>query len=148
MPAEPHPLYPPAQARAQLERWRHSREAAQAIRAVDQLENACMRLDEYVVWGRENEADVMDVIEVETVRYKQAALPVEVTESVLKPQMANEQNSMPCPFGFGRLVRQPSWASATSNACAARFVARGMRLLSHLGSVGTGKAARCVIGDG
>ena len=65
--------------------------------------------------GRESEADVRDAIEVETVRYRQAlrklqvALPGEVPEIVLEPQLANEQNSMPCPYGFGRLIRKP-WA--------------------------------------
>ena len=52
-------------------------------------------------------------IEVATVRYKhalrrlQAAIPEAVPELVLEPRMATEQNSAPCPYGFGRLVRRP-----------------------------------------
>ena len=84
-----------------------SREAAQAIIVVDQLENVYRRFDQ----GEEMEEE----IEVLTVRYKhalrrlQATNPDELPELVLEPQLANEQNSMPCPYGFGRLVWRP-WA--------------------------------------
>ena len=121
VPDDPQPTSPNAvtKARRYLERLRHSKEVARAIIAVDQLENAYMLLDDRLArpehLGRESEADVRDAIEVETVRYRQAlrklqvALPGEVPEIVLEPQLANEQNSMPCPYGFGRLVRKP-WA--------------------------------------
>jgi hypothetical protein len=77
----------------------------------DELEMQYECLDD----GRREKQEVMDDIEVWTVRYRQALqrlqrlIPSEMTKLVLEPQMANEANSMPCPYGFGRIVRWP-WA--------------------------------------
>ena len=112
MPAEGwKPVSPdaPAAARAELStQWVHSREAAHAIQAALDLEDRYSELD-----GGCSDREVE--IEVATVRYKHALLelratiPADMPEIVLEPQMANEHNSMPCPYGFGRLVRKP-WA--------------------------------------
>ena len=108
LPDDPQPLSPgaPAAALAELSQWRESPEAGQAIVAVNQLEDCYDWLDRGC-------AEAEEEIEVATVRYKhalrrlQAAIPEAVPELVLEPRMANEHNSMPCPYGFGRLVRRP-----------------------------------------
>ena len=117
VPEDPQPVSPdaPAAARAELcERWLQSPEAAHAIIAASELESEYWNLDA----GCTRQADgipIEEAIEVATVRYKhamrrlQAVIPAAVPEIVLEPQMANELNSMPCPYGFGRIVRQP-WA--------------------------------------
>jgi len=118
LPDEPQPVSPeaPAAARAALSKpWLQSPSAARAIMAAVALESAyesfdggCTVIDE---WRRFYDVD--EEIEVATVRYKhalrrlQAAMPADVPVLVLEPQMANEQNSMPCPYGFGRIVRRP-----------------------------------------
>ena len=116
MPWEPHPTTPgaPAAARAELgEPWLQSQEAAHAIIAAYELEAAYECLDAGCT--EEDGTPIEETIEVAQVRYKhslrrlQAAVPAAVPELILEPQMANEHNSKPCPFGFGRIVRQP-WA--------------------------------------
>ena len=116
VPDDPQPSSPeaPAAARAQLsEPWLLSRDAAQAIIAASELEVCYENLDGGCtqVGGTPIEVE----IDIATVRYKhalrrlQAAMPAEVPELVLEPRMADELNSMPCPYDFGRLVRRP-WA--------------------------------------
>ena len=110
--------------------------------------------DCYASFGYRDDAE--EEIEVATVRYKhalrrlQAAIPEAVPELVLEPQMATEQNSAPCPYGFGRLVRRPwelhlPWATAGMGACAKRFWARAMRRCAALASAG-GSTERHVMG--
>ena len=104
----------PAAARAELSApWLRSREAADAIIAASDLEDCYMSLD----GGCKEMRDIPteEKTKVATVYYKHAlqrlqiACPSAVPELVLEPQMATEHNSMPCPYGFGRIVRQP-WA--------------------------------------
>jgi hypothetical protein len=57
----------------------------------------------------EVEVRVMNVRCEHALRKLQAVFPAAVQELILEPQLANERNSMPCPYGFGRLVRVP-WA--------------------------------------
>ena len=111
LPDDPQPSSPgaPAAALAELsEPWLHSPEAARAIIAGLALEAAWTSLD-----GGCKVIDVEEEVEVRTVRYKrallrlQAAIPSAVPELVLEPQMANDHNSIPCPYGFGRIVRRP-----------------------------------------
>ena len=82
-----------------------------------------------------------DAIEVETVRYRQAlrkllvALPGEVPEIVLEPQLANEQTTAcRARTGLGGLYgshgrcMSPRWASASTNAGVAPSSVRATRL--------------------
>ena len=116
LPEDPQPSSPdaPAEARAALSHpWLLCREAAHAIIMASELED-CYENWDGGFHGTE-EMPIEEAIELATVRYKhalrrlQAAIPAAVPELVLEPQMANELNSVPCPYGFGRLVRQP-WA--------------------------------------
>ena len=120
LPDEPEPVSPeaPAAARAALSKpWLQSPAAARAIMAAVALETAyenfdggCTVIDDGRCGGF---YDVNEEIEVATVRYThalqrlQAVFPADVPGLVLEPQMANEQNSMLCPYGFGRIVRRP-----------------------------------------
>jgi hypothetical protein len=64
-----------------------------------------------------NGMDVDEAIEVLTVRYRRAlrdlkaAIPDDLPDVAwaLEPSLANEQNSMQCSYGFGRVVSWP-WA--------------------------------------
>ena len=116
LPECPHPTSPeaPAAARAELsEPWLQSQDAARAIIAALELETAYENFDAGCT--QVEGVPIEEVIELSQVRYKhalrrlQTANPAAVPELILEPQMANEHNSKPCPYGFGRIVRQP-WA--------------------------------------
>ena len=98
-----------AAARERLERWRHSTLAAKAVVAATQLEYTYMEID---IGRQVPEED----LECEVVRYRHALRRLKEEAShlpeeafALEPSLADESNSMPCPYGFGRIVRWP-WA--------------------------------------
>ena len=106
----------PAQCQ-RLERWRHSKEAAHAIVVADQLEVLHGMFDKGITsatWLKE--MDVEEAIDVLTARHTHAVRRLKAANPGLpdlacssEPRLADEQNSMRCSYGFGRVVLWP-WA--------------------------------------
>ena len=82
-------------------------------RTYENLDGGCTQVDGVPI---EEEIDVVTVKYKHALRRLQAAIPSAVPELVLEPQMANEHNSMPCAYGFGRVVRWP-WALQNGHRC-------------------------------
>ena len=116
VPDDPQPSSPDAcaLARAHLEQWRHSSEAAHATIIAEHLEYLYTCLDCEPCLRKEKlelEVRVMNVRYEHALRKLQAVFPAAVPEVILEPQLANmsEIACRACPYGFGRLVRVP-WA--------------------------------------
>ena len=121
-PDDPQPTSKGAVARvhAELTKWGRFPEAGMAVAIGDQLENLYTWLDdEYPL----RKPITQEQIDAQTLKYKlalqrlKAAVPEDMVSpedrvlafETLEPRMADERNSMPCPYGFGRIVRWP-WA--------------------------------------
>ena len=115
VPDEPQPSSKGAVARAQAELERYSgREVGRAVAIVDQLENLYM-------WLEEGEPVTDEQIEAQKQQYRlalgrlKAVAPASLLDAnvrplaleTVEPRMADEHNSIACPYGFGRIARWP-----------------------------------------
>ena len=105
-----------SRARAEWEQWRTIPETGMAIALIDQLENLYH-------WLEDGEPVTQEQIDAQTqqcqlaVRRLEAAIPDSLLSGddralafgLPRPCMADERNSIPCPYGFGRIARWP-WA--------------------------------------
>ena len=102
-----------AAARAPLERWRDSTAAAEAIVAATELEDMYYNIDTRADLPHLPQVQRKDLM-AKVAQYQHALERLKVAEPDLPddafavdPRLANESNSTPCPYGFGRTVKWP-----------------------------------------